>query len=100
MNTQEFLLSMRRLDNMALTPRDIILLWAIDRQPGMMGKEMSDKLGYSSRSIVQNRIRILLQRGLIEDRRPDHSIRQAHATPNKLHITEAGQKCLSEIVPQ
>lgn len=86
---------LRRIDRQRLTVRDIIILWAIRNNPGVMGRELATKLGYKSRSNVQEGIARLLRAKFIEDRRPV----QDHMTPNDLHITSAGQDFLEEVVP-
>lgn len=93
--SMDFLKRMHALDRSGLTPRDILLLWAIRTQPGMMGLELAKKLGYKSRSSVQDGIGRLIDRGYIEDRRPFHN----QVTPNDLYILSAGETALDAMVP-
>jgi DNA-binding MarR family transcriptional regulator len=51
--TIDFLARLRKIDNRDLKARDVLILWAIAREPGMMGNEIARKLGYKSRSNVQ-----------------------------------------------
>jgi DNA-binding MarR family transcriptional regulator len=93
--TVDFFTRLRRIDNHDLKVRDIVILWAIAREPGMMGNEIAAKLGYKSRSNVKICIARLEREGYIEDRRPAIN----RSTPNDLHITPAGNVLLAEIVP-
>lgn len=89
----QFMAKLRKIDRSGLKVRDVIVLWAIRENPGMMGRELAVKLGFDSRSSVQDQMVRLIQHGLIEDRRLTHDQR----TPNDLHITSAGREYLSAI---
>jgi DNA-binding MarR family transcriptional regulator len=93
--TVDFMKRLRQIDNAHLTVRDVIVLWAIAREPGMMGRQLALKIGYKTRSNVQNQFERLIQHGFVEDRRPVAN----NMTPNDLHITLAGAEFLDEIVP-
>lgn len=93
---QDFMIRLRKLDNAKLTPREVLLMWAISREPGMMGYELAKKLGYPSRSMVQIGIRRLVDFGFIEDRRP---VIRNRKIPNDLYIAPAGEKFLADLVP-
>jgi DNA-binding MarR family transcriptional regulator len=88
-----FMVSLKRIDTAHLTTRDVLIMWAIKTAPGLMGRELATKLGYRSRSNVQENIGRLIVRQMIEDRRPVHD----NKTPNDLHLTPAGEAFLQEI---
>lgn len=90
---------LHKIDMLGMRPRDIILLWAIARDPGMMGLELAKKLGYKSRSNIQDAIARLTLLGMIEDRRVVID-RHRSRTPNNLHALPAGAAFLAEVVPQ
>lgn len=92
----DFLVRMRKLDRSKLTPRDVVLMWAIREIPGIMGRELAMKVGVKTRSAVQFGIARLIRRGLIEDRR----VKLHNLTPNDLHITAAGVAFLEDLVPR
>lgn len=92
----DFMLRLKKIDRAGHTCRDVFVLWAVAREPGLMGRELAIKLGYKTRSAVQNRIGHLIRAGLLEDRRAVMS----QLTPNDLYITPAGEKFLAEVVPQ
>lgn len=91
----DFLIRLRKIDNACLKVRDVIVLWAIARTPGMMGLELAKKLGYKGRSHIQDCVVRLVDAGFVEDRR---RIRNNH-TPNDLHILPAGEVFLAHVVP-
>jgi DNA-binding MarR family transcriptional regulator len=93
--TIDFLSRLKRIDNHDLKVRDILVLWGIAREHGVMGQEIAHKLGYKGRSNVQHSIDRLLRHGFIEDRRPVAN----NMTPNELYVTPAGTELLTEIVP-
>lgn len=93
--TKDFLIRLRRIDRQGLKVRDILVLWAISREAGMMGREVAMKLGYKSRSNIQDGVKRLLIVEFIEDRRPYKN----QMTPNDLHILPAGEKFLADVVP-
>lgn len=89
--TVEFMAKLRIIDRSGLKVRDVIVLWAVREQPGMMGRELAMKIGLESRSNVQDQMARLIARGLIEDRRPTKD----QQTPNDLHILDAGRQFLA-----
>lgn len=89
--TVEFMVKLRIIDRSGLKVRDVIVLWAVREQPGMMGRELAMKIGLESRSNVQDQMARLIARGLIEDRRPTKD----QQTPNDLHILDAGRQFLA-----
>jgi DNA-binding MarR family transcriptional regulator len=91
----DFFVRLRRIDNAKLKTRDIVVLAAIKAQPGMMGRELALKLGYATRSNVQDCVARLIKYGYTVDKRAT----QDQQTPNDLHITDAGTALLAEIVP-
>lgn len=91
----DFLSRLRRIDDRGLKLRDVIVLWAIAREHGMMGKEIAMKLGYKSRSNVQDCFKRLEQHGYIEDRRPVRN----QITASDFHVLQKGNDFLAEIVP-
>jgi DNA-binding MarR family transcriptional regulator len=90
-----FMVRLRRIDNAHLVCRDVLIMWAVKADPGMMGRELAMKLGYKSRSNVQEHVARLIRLGFIEDRR----VKLDNRTPNDLHITPAGIDFLAETVP-
>jgi len=92
----DFLVRVKKMDQSGVKPREVLMLWAIAREPGMMGRELAVKLGYASRSNVQIGIRRLLDMGLITD----HRTVRNHQTPNDLYITPAGETFIAGLVPQ
>jgi DNA-binding MarR family transcriptional regulator len=93
--TVDFMLRLKKIDAGGHSVRDVFVLWAVKQEPGLMGRELAHKLGYKTRSNVQNRIGHLIQAGLLEDRR----VRKSNLTPNDLHITPAGEQFLRDVVP-
>lgn len=93
--TIEFLARLKKIDSAELKVRDILVLWAIAREHGMMGQEIAFKLGYASRSHVQLCFERLIRKGFVEDRRLKHD----QQTPNELFILPAGDAFLAEVVP-
>lgn len=91
----DFMVRLKKIDSAHLTNRDVLILWAVKKDPGVMGRELATKLGYKSRSNVQENILRLLRLKLIEDHRPQADNR----TPNDLHLTPAGEAFLGDIVP-
>lgn len=95
MGAQEFFVRLRKLEQAKLKLRDIIVLYAIGKNPGIMGQELAKKLGYPSRSSVQDSLNRLLRYGYVEDRRREIS----QLIPNDLHILPAGEVVIANIVP-
>lgn len=91
----DFLARLRKIDAAQLKARDVLVLWAIAREAGMMGREIAMRLGYPSRSHVQLSFDRLIACNFIEDRRPVKN----QMTPNDLHILPSGESFLAEIVP-
>ncbi|MBA3831651.1 MAG: hypothetical protein H0X34_07120 [Chthoniobacterales bacterium] len=92
----EFFVRLRMIENANLKPRDIVVLYAVRATPGMMGLELAKKLGYRSRSNVQDCVIRLVKHGYAVDRR----VADTQQTPNDLHCTPAGELLLSDIVPK
>lgn len=92
----DFFVRLRKIENAGLKLRDIVGLYAIHAQPGIMGQELAKKLGYTSRSNVQDGVARLIKHSYVEDRR----LHDNQQTPNDLHITAAGIALLEEIVPK
>lgn len=93
--TMDFLVRLRKIDDAGLKVRDALVLWAIAREPGMMGREVAMKLGYKSRSNVQDCVKRLMIAKFVEDRRPVVN----QMTPNDLYILPAGETFLADLVP-
>ena len=94
-STVDFMRRLRIIDNHALKVRDPMVLWAIAREGGMTGREIATKLGYPSRSRIQDGIVRLLKAKMIEDRR----VVENQLTPMDLYITPIGEKFLSDVLP-
>lgn len=86
---------LRKIENAGLKARDIVVLYAIHGQAGMMGREIAQKLGYAHRSQLQDGLNRLTRGGYIEDHRKTHD----QQTPNDFHITPAGKILIADIVP-
>lgn len=93
--TIDFLLRLKKLDGTSLSPRCIIVLWALKVEGGQMGQELAHKLGYKTRSNLQDTIRTLINEGYIEDRR----VKMNNQTPNDLWILPKGEQFLADVVP-
>lgn len=93
--TIDFMRRLKMIDAANLKAKDILILWAVAREGGMSGLELSKKLGYPSRSNVQIGMKRLLEHEFIEDRRKVKN----QLTPNDLYILPAGEKFLADIVP-
>lgn len=93
--TIDFLVRLKTLDRSGLKVRDVLVLWAVSRDDGLMGREVAMKLGYKSRSNVQDCVSRLIDHGMIEDRRTKRN----NQTPNDLYILPAGEKFLADVVP-
>jgi DNA-binding MarR family transcriptional regulator len=91
--TVEFMAKLRKIDRSGLKVRDVIVLWAIRKQPGMMGRELALRIGLESRSNVQDQIARLLLNEMIEDRR----LTKDQKTPNDLHILQKGRDFLGQL---
>jgi len=91
----DFLSRLRKIDRHDVKTRDVIIMWAVAREPGMMGQELARKIGFEGRSNVQICLRRLLRMGLVEDRRA----RLDNRTPNDLYITPKGEAMLADVVP-
>lgn len=96
-SVSDFFVRLRKIDNNGLKCRDIVVLYAIWVQPGMMGLEVAKKLGYASRSHIQDSLKRLEMGGHIVDRRPTTGNLQM--TPNNFHILPAGIALIADIVP-
>lgn len=93
--TVDFMVRLKLIERNQHSVRDVLILWAVQREPGLMGLELARVLGYRTRSHVQARIGHLILFGLLEDRRKKLN----SLTPNDLYITAAGEKFLREVVP-
>lgn len=93
--TVNFMFQMRTLERAGMSPRDVLILWAVKTNPGIMGRELAIKLGYASRSNIHKGVERFLERGFIVDHR---KIAGPH-TPNDFHITEAGNAFLDNLIP-
>lgn len=91
----DFLVRLGTIDRSTLKVRDILVLWAVSREDGLMGREVAMKLGFKSRSNVQDGIRRLIDQGYVEDRRAVKN----QLTPNDLYITPKGTMFLASVVP-
>lgn len=91
----DFMVGLRKIDKSAHKPRDLMVLWTIAREGGQMGKEIAARLGYPSRSHIQDAFERLMKSGFIEDRRKTFN----QQTPNDFWITPAGEAFLIDIIP-
>lgn len=93
--TIDFMVRLKKIDNAALTSRCVMVMWALKTEGGMMGQELAHKLGYKTRSNVQDSIKTLIAAGYIEDRR----VKRNNQTPNDLWLLPKGEQFLADIVP-
>lgn len=91
----DFLSRLKKLDNLKAPPRDVMLLYTIISNPGISGKEASQKLGIPHRSGVQLCLRRMYKRNWIEDRR----LVARKASPVRLYVLPAGLAFWEEIKP-
>lgn len=91
----DFLSRLRKIDLHKVKARDVVLLWAIAREPGMMGQELARKLGFEGRSNIQICLNRMIRDGYVDDRRS----RKTNTTPNDLHISPKGAAVLADVMP-
>lgn len=94
--TAQFLVRLRKVDLRGLTVRDVLVLYAIIRQPSISGIEVTNKLGLPDRSAIASNLLRLEREGYIEDRREVRS----KANPAILHPTQRGLDFWEEIKPE
>lgn len=94
--TAEFLVRLRKIDMHGLTHRDVIILYAIIRNPGASGMDIVNKLGLENHSNVALNITRLIRCGFIEDRRE----MARKASPAVLHALPPGMAFWDEIKPE
>jgi DNA-binding MarR family transcriptional regulator len=93
--TADFLVRLRKIDKQVLTMRDVLVLYAVLRSPGISGVEISKKLGFPNRSSISSNVTRLIREGYIEDHREE----RRKANPTMLHATAAGRAFWDEIKP-
>lgn len=93
--TVAFLLTLHKIDQRTLTVRDMLVLYTVMKNPGIMGVDVSNKLGLENRSSIASNIRRLCREGYIEDRRE----KARRANPAVLHVLPAGLELWNEIQP-
>lgn len=93
--TVDFLVRLRKVDQRQLTGRDVLVLYTIISNPGIMGVEVANKLGLGNRSNVSSNIHRLCRGSYIEDRRE----KARKANPAILHVLPAGLEFWDEIKP-
>lgn len=93
--TADFLIRLRKIDKEMLTMRDVLVLYAVIKSPGISGVEISTKLGFANRSSISSNVSRLIRDGYIED----HREQRRKANPALLHVTPAGLKFWEEIKP-
>jgi DNA-binding MarR family transcriptional regulator len=86
---------MRKIDQHMLTVRDVLVLYTVMTNPGIMGLEVAHKLGLENRSSVISNINRLIREGMIEDRRQ----KARRANPAMLHVLPRGIEFWNEIKP-
>lgn len=91
-----FMLRLKKIDNANLTSRDIMVLWALHTTPGMMGQEVSKKLGFEVRSRIQYVFDRLIREGYIEDRR----IIVKRKAPNNFFILPKGRDFITDLLAE
>ena len=94
-STSDFLVRLRKIDMRTLTVRDVLVLYAIIKNPGASGIEISSKLGFKDRSSVACNLLRLEREGYIEDRREVRN----KANPAVLHALAPGIAFWEEIKP-
>lgn len=93
--TVTFLVKLRQIDKSECTVRDILVLYTIINNPGIMGVDVANKLGLKNRSAIQSSVARLIREGMIEDRRE----RALKANPSILHALQHGIDLWNEIKP-
>lgn len=93
--TAEFLVRLRKIDKRSLTVRDVLVLYAIMRNPGLSGIDITNKIGLKDRSALASCLLRLEREGYIEDRREVRS----KANAAILHVLPAGVAFWEEIKP-
>lgn len=94
----EFLMRLRKMDSLAITARDVLLLYTIIANPGIHGKDAAHKIsGTLERSGIHFGLARLMRMGFIEDRRPASEARRAR--PSAFHALPAGIEFWNELKP-
>jgi len=83
-----FLKRLRMIEARGLHVRDVLMLDAVHKDPGINGKDLGLASGFPERSHVQAAIHRLIKLGLIEDRRRY----VGKAVPNELYETAAARQ--------
>ena len=92
-DVESFFVRLRKIERNGLTSRDFVMLYLIGQQPGIMGNAICKKLGYESRSNIQDNMARLARLGFTEDRRTLTN----RSTPNDWHITPAGEALIEDV---
>lgn len=85
-SVEELLQRLLKIDVAGLTVRDVLCLYVIQAQPGIMGIDLANMVGQQHHSGVSSNISRLVERGFIEDRRE----KAKKATPSLLYVLPAG----------
>lgn len=93
--TADFLIRLRKIDKRTLTVRDVQILYAVIKTPGISGVEIATKLGFKDRSAISTNVHRLAREGYIEDRR---EVRRK-ANPASFHVLPAGIAFWDDIKP-
>ncbi len=96
-----FMIGLNIIDEACVAPRDVLMMWAIRAEPGLMGKELARKIGKSERAHIQENAKRLIRYGMIEDRRPQNLNPSSNRrVPNDFHITQKGSDFLDSLFPE
>lgn len=90
-----FLSKLRKIDLRTLTVRDVLVLYAIIKRPGIAGVELAHTLGFTDRSSIASNVLRLEREGFIDDRR----LERRKATPAIFHPTQKGLEFWDDIKP-
>jgi hypothetical protein len=94
-----FMVALHKIERAKLKARDILLLWTIKTNPGVMGQEAGKNIGFQNHSSIQSATVRLRLHGYMQDRRPIVEVTRLTRTPNRLYITPKGEALLEDIIP-
>ncbi len=93
--TIDFLIRLKLLDENYVTPRDLLILYAIIRKPGMSQKDVSEAIGVNNPANVMSNIARLQRWNYIEDKR----VVSRRASPSLLYALPDGVEFWEKIKP-
>lgn len=94
----DFLVRLRQLDILYVTPRDVLALAAIIGAPGISMTDLCNTVGVPNVSLIRSNINRLIRWGYVEDRRKPEKVN--HGVPYNLHPLPAGIAFWNTIRPE